>query len=40
MILLYGIKNKRNVKCNPLSYNTKQFFFVCALFFILLNIKL
>ena len=37
IIFIYGIKNMKNVKCRPHSYNTKQNILVCGLFFILLN---
>ncbi len=40
IIFIYGIKNMKNVKCRPHSYNTKQNILVCGLFFILLKTEL
>ena len=37
---IYSIKNMKNVKCRPHSYNTKQNILVCGLFFILLKTEL
>ena len=37
IIFIYGIKNMKNVKCRPHSYNTKQNILVCGLFFVLFN---
>ena len=37
---IYSIKNMRNVKCNSLSNNSKQYFLVCRLFFVLLKLEL
>ena len=40
IIFIYGIKNMKNVKCRPYSYNTKQNILACGLFFILLKTEL